>query len=76
VRGEVLYNDGDVAEIRTIRIDGIELGLLLNTVQIHGGVTEDAPEEFQQTFKIGTQLYISMTVEIAIRLGGRGRASS
>lgn len=65
-RCEVLYNDGDVAEIRTIGIDGIERGLLLDTVQIHRGDTEDAPEEFQQTFKIGTQLYISTTVEIAI----------
>jgi hypothetical protein len=41
VRGEVLYNDGNFAEIQTIGTEGIERGLLLDTVQIHRSDTDD-----------------------------------
>ncbi len=33
VRGEVLYNDGDFAEVQTIGMEGIERGL---TEEMHG----------------------------------------
>ena len=62
VRGEVLYNDGDFAEIQTIGTEGIERGLLLGTIQIHRSDTDDAVV-FQRRFKIGTRLHISTTIE-------------
>ena len=68
VRGEVLYNDGDFAEIQTIGTEGIERGLLLGTIQIYRSDTADAVV-FQRRFKIGTRLYISTTIEARIGCG-------
>jgi hypothetical protein len=66
VRGEVLYNDGDFAEIQTIGTEGIECGLLLDTVQIYRSDTDNAVAEFQRRFKVGTRLHISTTIEARI----------
>jgi hypothetical protein len=66
VRGEVLYNDGDFAEIQTIGTEGIERGLLLDTVQIHRSDTADAVAQFQRSFRMGTRLHILTTIEARI----------
>jgi hypothetical protein len=66
VRGEVLYNAGDFAEIQAIGTEGIERGLLLGTVQIHRSDTDDAVAEFQRRFKVGTRLHILATIEARI----------
>ena len=66
MRGEVLYNDGDFAEIQTIGTEGIERDLLLETVQIHRSDTGDAASDFQRWFKIGTRLHIATTIEARI----------
>ena len=66
VQGEVLYNDGDFAEIQTIGTEGIERGLLLATVQIHRSDTDDAVVEFQRSFKVGMRLHISTTINARI----------
>ena len=46
VEGEVDYNDGEFAEVRTIGIEGIENGLWLGTMQIHRAKIEYTPDEF------------------------------
>jgi hypothetical protein len=66
VRGEVLYNDGDFAEIQTIGAEGIARDLLFDTVQIHRSDTDDAVAEFQRRFRVGTRLHISTTIEARI----------
>ena len=52
VQGKVEYNDGEFAEIQTIGIEGIEKNLLLETIQIHRGDTENTPDEFQGRFPV------------------------
>jgi hypothetical protein len=79
MRGEVLYNDGNFAEIQTIGIEGIERDLLLGTVQIHRSDTDDAAAEFQRRFRIRTRLHISTTIEARIdylRPDGMARKAS
>jgi hypothetical protein len=39
VHGEVESNEGEVAEIQTVGVDGIEKDLLLETIQLHRGDT-------------------------------------
>ena len=64
LQGEVDYNDGEFAEVKTIGIEGIEEGLWLGTMQIHRPNTEDTSEEFQQRYPVGMLLQIVMTTEI------------
>jgi hypothetical protein len=64
VEGEVDYNDGEFAEIKTIGIGGIEKDLLLGAMQIHRPNTDDSPEEFRQRFPVGMVLEIVTTTEI------------
>ena len=64
VDGEVLYNDGDFAEVATIGIEGIEKDLWLDTIHIDCSQTEDTPVEFQHRFPVGMRFGILMTTEI------------
>jgi hypothetical protein len=64
VEGVVEYNDGEFAEVRTYGIEGIENGLLLETIQVHREDTEDMPEEFQRRFPVGMRLDIVTSTEI------------
>ena len=63
VEGTVEYNDGLFAEVLTYGIEGIEKGLLLDTIRIHCEDTADQPEEFQQRFPIGSRLSILTAAE-------------
>jgi hypothetical protein len=53
IEGEVQSNDGDVAEIQTNGIEGIEEDLLLDTIEIVRDETKETPEQFQRTLQIG-----------------------
>ena len=64
VDGEVEYNDGEFAAVQTFGIEGIERGLLLETIQIHRKDTEDTPEKFRRRFPAGMILSILTTTEI------------
>ena len=66
VEGQVEYNDGEFAEIQTIGIEGIEKNLLLETIQLHRGDTQDTPEEFRRRFPVGMRLGIVTTTEITV----------
>jgi hypothetical protein len=63
VEGKVEYNDGEFAEVRTIGVEGIEDGLLLETIQIHRCDTGDMPEDFQRRLPAGTRLSIVTNTE-------------
>jgi hypothetical protein len=64
VEGRVDFNDGEFAEVQTVGIEGIELNLLLETIQIHREDTNDTPDEFQRRFPVGMWLDILTTTEI------------
>jgi hypothetical protein len=64
VEGQVEYNDGDFAEVQTIGIEGIEKNLLLETIQIHRGDTQDTPQEFRHRFPVGVRLAVLTTTEV------------
>jgi hypothetical protein len=64
VEGVVEYNNGEFAEVRTYGVEGIEDGLLLETIQVHREDTEDMPEEFQRRFPVGMRLDIVTSTEI------------
>jgi hypothetical protein len=68
VEGEVEYSDGECAEVQTIGIEGIDKGILLETVQIYREDTEDLPEEFQHRFPFGLRLCILTITEITCPL--------
>lgn len=56
VEGEVDYNDGEFAEVRTIGIEEIKNGHWLGTMQIHRANTEYTPDEFRQRYPVGMRL--------------------
>jgi hypothetical protein len=64
VEGEVDYNDGEFAEVKTIGIEGIEKDLWLGTIQIHREDTQDTQEQFRQRFPIGMSIEIVTRTEI------------
>jgi hypothetical protein len=70
VMGEVVHNDGEFAEIQTFGIDGIETGLLLDTIQLfrcdsNGRCnTNGGPRTFQRKLQVGALLDIIVTVEV------------
>jgi hypothetical protein len=64
VEGEVDYNNGEFAELKTIGIEGIEDGLWLGTITIHRENTGCSSEEFLQGFVVGELLEIVTTTEI------------
>ena len=65
VAGQVDLNDGEFAEVQTIRAEGIEKDLLLDTFQIHREDTDDTPDQFRRRFSIGTRLDIVATTTIS-----------
>jgi len=64
VEGEVDYNDGEFAELKTIGIEGIENGLWLGTMTIQRDTTEETVEAFLQRYPVGMRLEIVTTTEI------------
>jgi hypothetical protein len=70
VMGEVVYNDGEFAEIQTFGIHGIEMGILLDTIQLFRcdsngrRNTNGGPRAFQRKLRAGALLDIIVTVEV------------
>jgi hypothetical protein len=64
VLGEVQYNDGEFAEVETQGVDGIETGLILETIQVRRSDTNDGAMEFKRKFRVGTLLDVTTTVEV------------
>lgn len=71
VKGRVEYNDGDFAEVETFGTEGIDEGLLLDTIQLHREDTDDTCEEFQKRLPVGMWLDISTTIEVSPQGSGR-----
>ena len=67
VEGEIEFNDGEFAVVQTYGIDGIEKHILLETIQVHRGDTDDTTHEFQQRLPVGTVLKILTTTEFTIK---------
>ena len=67
VEGEVQYNDGQFAEIQTNGIEGIEVVILLESIQIHREDTDDTESEFKHRFPVGMWLDILTTTEIFVQ---------
>jgi hypothetical protein len=63
VEGEVVYNDGEFAEVEIYGVEVFEEDLFLTTIQLHIEDTADTPEEFQQRFPVGMWLNIWLTTE-------------
>jgi len=64
VAGEVDFNDGEFAEVKTIGVEGIEKDLWLGIFQIHREDTDDTPDEFRRRFSIGMRLDVATTTKI------------
>ena len=64
VEGEIDYNDGDFAEVKTIGIEGTENELWLGTMQIHRAKFEYTSDEFRERYPVGMLLQIETTTEI------------
>ena len=62
--GEIVYNDGEFAEVQLVGIESDEEDLLLETIQIHRCDT-DLPQEFQRRFPVGRWLDVLTTTEIS-----------
>jgi hypothetical protein len=58
------HDDGELAEIQTVGIEGIEKNLLLETIQMHWGDTSYSCEQFQDKLPVGTRLDICTTIEV------------
>jgi hypothetical protein len=72
VEGQVVFNNGQFVEIETYGIDGIETGLILDTIQIDRCEAATDTRNFKRTFPRGTCLEISTTLEIS-RIHRSGR---
>ena len=57
-------DDGELAEIQTVGIEGIEKNLLLKTIQTHRGDTSYSCKQFQDKLPVGTRLDICTTIEV------------
>jgi len=64
VEGEVVYNDGEFAEIETYGVEVYEEDPFLTTIQLHVEDTGDTAEQFQQRFPVGMWLSIWTTSEV------------
>jgi hypothetical protein len=62
IEGVVESNDGDFAEIETNGIDGLEEGLLLETVTIERNETKETPEQFQRRLQVGMRVDIETII--------------
>ena len=63
MEGEVVFNDGDFAEIEVGGVEREEAGLFLKTMQAHREDTSDTGKEFRQRLGVGTMLDIVVTTE-------------
>lgn len=64
VEGRIDYNDGEFAEVQIVGIEGIELGLWLETIQLHREDTNDTSDEFRRRFPQGMWLDILTITDI------------
>lgn len=64
VEGRIDYNDGEFAEVQIVGIEGIELGLWLETIQLHREDTNDTSDEFRRRFPHGMWLDILTITDI------------
>jgi hypothetical protein len=53
-----VHDDGELAEIQTVGIEGIEKNLLLETIQMHWGDNSYSCEHFQDKLPVGARLDI------------------
>jgi hypothetical protein len=63
VGGEVLYNDGEFAEIQIWGIEGMEEGLFLEILQAHREDSGDTPEQFRKRFPLHMRLSVTTTTK-------------
>ena len=68
VEGQVEYNNGELAEVVTIGVEGIEKGLWLDTIWISSSDTSDTAEQFRDRFPVGASLCIQTITEITEKL--------
>ena len=64
VYGRTESNNGEFAEIQTVGIEGIDKGLLLETIQVHRQDTSYSCEQFQDKLPVGSWFDICTTVEM------------
>ena len=64
IEGVVESNDGDFAEIETNGIEGIEEGLLLDTITIERNETKEEPEHFQRRLPVGMWVDIETVITV------------
>lgn len=64
-RSQVVFNNGQFAEIETYGIEGIETGLFLDTIQVDRGEAASDTRNFKRNFRRGTCLEITTTTEIS-----------
>ena len=62
--GQVTYNDGEFAEVQLIAMEGLESGLLLETIQLHREETDKSTADFLRELACGTRLHVSITTEV------------
>jgi hypothetical protein len=62
--GQVTYNDGQFAEVQLIGMEGLESGLLLETIQLHREETDKSTADFLRELPCGTRLHVSITTEV------------
>ena len=58
VRGLVVHNDGQFAEVELGGIEGIEENIFLTTIQLHVEHTQMTEEEFRNRFPVGASMTI------------------
>jgi hypothetical protein len=66
VLGEVSFNNGDFCEIDTYGLEGIDTGLMLESIQLARHDTGDGVKKFRQRFRIGTLLDITTITTITV----------
>jgi len=58
------HDDGELAEIQTVGIKGVEKNLLLETIQMHRGDNSYSCEQFQDKLPVGTRMDICATIDV------------
>ena len=64
VVGNILFNDGEFAEIQTVGKAGIGRGLLIETFQINRLQTNQTSKSFLYFFPVGMKIRIHTRMEI------------
>jgi hypothetical protein len=74
VAGHVIYNDGDLAEIELVGVEGVEKNLVLDTMQVSIYETTDTKEQFLRRFPADMWLNMTLTTGITPYRQQRKRA--